>query len=380
MSTKIAKNDKPMVYLAGKITNNWWRTEILGGGTRTNGISLGYYFLEDVSRYMDDEYDAGDCIITGPHSLGCDHSGCFHSKENAMHTAAPTHHSKSCAQDSLISRFDVKNACCHQIDKSDMVFAYIDSLDCYGTLAEIGYAYGKGKKIYILYENNMLEKELWFVSEMANVTYGQYYGIKDAFIESLKDYNGFYGQKLVTAEIDNGKVKVRDSKQIEKMFKDSDIDTKIDDKEFLEILNYHLDGLLVFRETSTYVTVLSTLSLFKSGKMLKNGTIVFFIVPSYEDIMVSFSLNNKKTSWNLFYKHRKYKARDVGGVEGLKELFYDIFDILDGVSTNKRINQGNSAMYQPPENEPCDTTKCSECMLLDVCKTKVDKSQNIKVI
>jgi hypothetical protein len=47
-----------------------------------------------------------------------------------------------------------------------------------------------------------------------------------------------------------------------------------------------------------------------------------------------------------------------------------------------RFHRGGLAdsLYTPPINEPCDTTKCSECVLLYVCKTKVDKSQNIKVI
>lgn len=179
-------NNKPKIYLAGKITNNWWRNQILGGVTRTNGIDVGYYW-EDISKYIDSEYDAGFCIITGPHSLGCDHRGCFHSKQDAMHTATPTNHSRTCAMGSIVTKDDVKYACCHQIDKSDMVFAYIDGLDCYGTLAEIGYAYGKGKFICILYKDKTIKKELWFVSQMGNITYtGR--KIKPCFKEALNTY------------------------------------------------------------------------------------------------------------------------------------------------------------------------------------------------
>ena len=37
-------------------------------------------------------------------------------------------------------------------------------------------------------------------------------------------------------------------------------------------------------------------------------------------------------------------------------------------------------MYQPPLNEPCDTTKCKECVLLYMCKTKSPKIISIDLI
>ena len=37
-------------------------------------------------------------------------------------------------------------------------------------------------------------------------------------------------------------------------------------------------------------------------------------------------------------------------------------------------------MYQPPINEPCDTTKCKECVLLYLCKTKTPKTLYIDLI
>ncbi|BDI29423.1 hypothetical protein CCAX7_14740 [Capsulimonas corticalis] len=44
----------------------------------------------------------------------------------------------------------VVHRCLEQIKKADFVFAYIDDLSCYGTLAEIGYASAIGKPIVII--------------------------------------------------------------------------------------------------------------------------------------------------------------------------------------------------------------------------------------
>ena len=51
------------------------------------------------------------------------------------------------------------------IRKADLVFAWIDSLDCYGTIVEIGYAHGRQKKIVIA--GPEFYKDLWFVYQFA---------------------------------------------------------------------------------------------------------------------------------------------------------------------------------------------------------------------
>ena len=72
----------------------------------------------------------------------------------------------------------VYSRCLSQIDKSDIVFAWIDTMDCYGTLAEIGYAKAKGKTIWIGIDEKLntpdedsdrLSDQLWFAKEMASV-------------------------------------------------------------------------------------------------------------------------------------------------------------------------------------------------------------------
>ncbi len=177
---------KPKVYLAGKITNNWWRNEVLGNEgcweSRTNGVDLVDHEVNDnLELYFDNEYEDELFVLTGPHSLGCDH-GCYHDEKHSKHASSGCYWEYD-----PITKKDVKEACCHQIDKSDIVFAYIDSLDCYGTLAEIGYAYGKGKFICILYKNKTIEKELWFVSQMGNINYTDR-KIKPCFKEAINEY------------------------------------------------------------------------------------------------------------------------------------------------------------------------------------------------
>ena len=55
------------------------------------------------------------------------------------------------------------------IRKCNMFFAFIDSNDCFGTLAEIGYAHALGKRVYIVFDHSMryVLHDYWFVSRCA---------------------------------------------------------------------------------------------------------------------------------------------------------------------------------------------------------------------
>jgi hypothetical protein len=46
---------------------------------------------------------------------------------------------------------EIVESCLHQICESDALFAWINSIDCYGTLVEIGYAIGKGIPVFVAY-------------------------------------------------------------------------------------------------------------------------------------------------------------------------------------------------------------------------------------
>ena len=65
----------------------------------------------------------------------------------------------------------------HGIRQCDICFAFLDDDDCYGTLAEIGYAKGLGKPIVVGVEDHLSQREpphqmgteLWFAIEMADI-------------------------------------------------------------------------------------------------------------------------------------------------------------------------------------------------------------------
>lgn len=160
------KIEKPKIYLAGKITNDWWRNKLFDdigiNSNRTPGIYV--YASDDNERdsYYNDEYDAGEFIVTGPHSIGCDHS-CFH---NTPHASTNSEHT-CCDGEFAFEPNEIFEACMHQINKSDIVFAYINDVDAFGTIFELGYAYKMNKSIYIAFKNKELKKLHWFISEAA---------------------------------------------------------------------------------------------------------------------------------------------------------------------------------------------------------------------
>lgn len=152
------------IYLAGKISKNDWRNGIIE--TR-NTTPLPRNEATTIH---------GD-IYTGPYFVSCDH-GCYHgdSKHGILDGCA------SDAEQAII--YDLEDRCnltdpdgghgflsngCYDgvrntipklclswIDDCDVLFAWIETKDCFGTFTEIGYAYGKGKEIWVGYSNKLV--------------------------------------------------------------------------------------------------------------------------------------------------------------------------------------------------------------------------------
>lgn len=184
------EKQKIKVYLAGKITNDWWRNEILDDGglhRRTTGVyvSASCDEMEKRHEYYNGEYDAGKFIVTGPHSVGCDHS-CFH---NTHHASTNSEHT-CCDGEFAFEPNEIFEACTHQINKSDIVFAYITSADAYGTLFELGFAYGINKPIYIAFKNNEFKNLHWFIAKAAKECCVVHYenDLKEFFDKIIKEY------------------------------------------------------------------------------------------------------------------------------------------------------------------------------------------------
>lgn len=159
-------DSRPKIYLAGKITGDNWRHFISDLESKHYFRALGETIPNgsNCEEYKDIEFFADDYIITGPHSIGCDHS-CFH-RMKSKHASTG-----ECVAGVgyRIEEEYVYESCIHQIEKSDIVFSYINSLDAFGTFAEIGYAAACKKFIFILFKNEKIADDLWFISNMASV-------------------------------------------------------------------------------------------------------------------------------------------------------------------------------------------------------------------
>lgn len=146
-----------VIYLAGKISKNCWRHEIVDGDLRDHSGSLSEWPVWN--KCIFDEHD-----YCGPFFVGCDH-GCYHNRtSHGVGADADFHNGGGCGvTDRDISRLEVHANCVCAISKCTHFFAWIDSTDCYGTIYEIGIAFALGKKIGIGHPVKAFENssELW---------------------------------------------------------------------------------------------------------------------------------------------------------------------------------------------------------------------------
>lgn len=111
---------KPLkLYLAGKIKKNDFRHRIVPN-LRDHDASGG-------------QLKTASFIYTGPFFTACDH-GCYHTPNSHGSIAE-----NGCmASGDTETRYEVIRRNNAAIDSADLVFAYITTTDCYGTLIEIG--------------------------------------------------------------------------------------------------------------------------------------------------------------------------------------------------------------------------------------------------
>jgi very-short-patch-repair endonuclease len=131
------------IYLAGKISKDDWRHELLGHGLRgiwqpeDDGLTSWPTIKDGVLNTFD---YVGPYFISDDH--GCGHGSSTHGCGNDGQLI--------CYSDQLLpERHQVRDLCLAAIDAADIVFAWLDDPTAYGTLVEIGYAKARGKKIVI---------------------------------------------------------------------------------------------------------------------------------------------------------------------------------------------------------------------------------------
>jgi len=146
-------------YFAGKITANCWRHTLVDGFKCYDNESLCQGFIKSAIN--------GVHNYVGPFFIRCDHSCSHVSGHHGMH--------EGCSGGEIPSgRAVAFHNCISNIHHADVVFAWIDSCDCYGTIAEVGMAFGLGKLISIGVSHSLgaqkdFDRDLWFLLKMSTL-------------------------------------------------------------------------------------------------------------------------------------------------------------------------------------------------------------------
>lgn len=163
------------IYMAGKISQNGWRNAL---------ADIRHESFFDTDHYVPIKEHFLNYV--GPFFISCDH-GCSHGRNEHGVGCGCGDNSEYSIQSGPDYDLFVMNTCLKNINRCQTVYAWIDSLDCYGTLLELGYAYANRKDIRIaideklklpidtyIEDNPHLQREsvgshdLWFLEKMAN--------------------------------------------------------------------------------------------------------------------------------------------------------------------------------------------------------------------
>jgi hypothetical protein len=135
----------PRIYLAGKIALNDWRHDLV--------LNLRGH------DYEDGPIDCGLFTYIGPFFIACDH-GCRHGP--GLHGVAGW----GCDGE-LVKRSEVFDRNQAALAKADLVFAYIDAPECYGTAAEIGWAYANRTSVELHFSPQVNPDDFWYLTQMS---------------------------------------------------------------------------------------------------------------------------------------------------------------------------------------------------------------------
>lgn len=164
------------IYLAGKVSQDCWRHSIVEG--LSDAIDAcpgrcGNRFVVEESMFR---WPVLHRAILGEHSYVGPY---FFNREQHVGVSCHGDDEHGCGAESALldngtephnwedARQFVVAACLAAIQKADLVFAWIDSPDCYGTVAELGFAQAAHKTIWIAGPRRF--RDLWFVYELSNL-------------------------------------------------------------------------------------------------------------------------------------------------------------------------------------------------------------------
>lgn len=203
--------NKKKIYFAGKISKNDWRNELTTISIKPSWNNVGRWDYWGIwGKYNYKQYlEQEDFIYTGPFFISCDH-GCSHGENT--HGAGES----SCI-DKAPKKAEIFEGCINQIKDSDYVFCWIDEMDCYGTLFELGVAHNQGKNIFIGINAKLKSEkdDLWFVKNCAESNY--YNDVSIAWKEFLdKNISKISNEEKENFVITLDKEELEDFKEMEK--------------------------------------------------------------------------------------------------------------------------------------------------------------------
>lgn len=149
------------IYLAGKIASNGWREAILLPGTmdkarlqvRTKNWPIIQNAVLGQHDYVGPYFIPNEGFNHDPGFHGADNHG-VDATGNRNEWVHEEHAPMGYTQDEVVS------LCLESILRADVVFAWLDRCDAYGTLVELGFASAHQKPILIGYPS--WERDLWF--------------------------------------------------------------------------------------------------------------------------------------------------------------------------------------------------------------------------
>ena len=179
----------PRVYLAGKISqDHCWREDIIQNYDDRDWGRRAAFAFEYSEKAFDPETivsirtHSGPVDVVGPFFMGMDHEGLrgrdFHAGDDTDYDPADRDATQKLVHAVSMAR----------ISRADFVFACINEVDCFGTIAEIGVAHGSGVPVHLFFGENLTLQQrydLWFVARCATRVHERI-SIRHAFSRALK--------------------------------------------------------------------------------------------------------------------------------------------------------------------------------------------------
>jgi hypothetical protein len=162
-------------YLAGKITGTDWRDEIVRDWSEENHSPHNYEAMWEYNESK--RWGVAKRAAVSSNGVMLDYVGPWWSPVAGGHScsrwfASPHAYLCTAYEENPSPTLDLYNEVRRNIDvalqRAQLVFAWIDSSDCFGTLVELGIAAAYRKAIVVAFSDKIDTKEFWLASSYAH--------------------------------------------------------------------------------------------------------------------------------------------------------------------------------------------------------------------